>query len=163
MKKLAISCIFVVTSFICIVFATMALATTPTFSEVSIQMAKGDVAIAQVMMDEILRKRPESAKAHTLNAELLALQHANPKLIEAELAKANQIITKPVASKVEQGTNGIIMGLLLITVAIICAMIFTYIRAILKDERGKWPKLHKVDKDNYRTTLTGHSNKGELK
>ena len=67
-----------------------ALAQEPTLSQVYQAAESGNIAQAQRMMDEVLRAHPNSAKAHFVEAELLAKQ-GRLAAAEAELSTAERL------------------------------------------------------------------------
>jgi hypothetical protein len=71
-------------------YGAVALAAEPTIDQVYQAAKAGNFGQAQSMMDEVLKAHPNSAKAHFVEAELLARQN---KLAEAraELAKAQEL------------------------------------------------------------------------
>lgn len=71
--------------------ALSASAATPTFAQINTEIEAGHLIEARVMMDEVLRKRPESVKAHAINASLLAAEAKPLDKIREELAVANKL------------------------------------------------------------------------
>ncbi len=71
--------------------ALSAQAATPTFAQVNSAIEAGHLPEARVMMNEVLRKRPESVKAHSINATLLAAEGKSLAEVRSELALANNI------------------------------------------------------------------------
>ena len=61
---------------------------TPTYSQIDEAIAANNYPAAKVMMIEVLRKRPESLKAHYLNYELLLANGAS----KDELSEERKII-----------------------------------------------------------------------
>lgn len=139
-----------------ILFAGSALAATdPTMHQVYQAAEAGRLSEAQGMMDQVLRDHPNSAKAHFVEAELLAKQGrlagAAAELGTAERlapglpfakAEAVQNLQRRIASSnasaqpvsrahtVQSGlSSGIPLGLLLVGIALIAALVF-FIRAM---------------------------------
>jgi hypothetical protein len=81
--------------------ATTAFAAEPTLHEVYIQVEAGHLGQAKSMMDEVLRSHPNSAKAHFVEAEILAkqgeLDSARTELAAAERLDGSLSFAKPEA------------------------------------------------------------------
>jgi hypothetical protein len=60
-------------------------AATPTFAQVEETMQENNYKKARVMLNEVLRKRPESVRAHTLNARLIAAEGGDIQEVQDEL------------------------------------------------------------------------------
>lgn len=141
-------------------------AATPTFADINSAMVKGDVVTARVLMDEVLRKRPESVKAHTLNASLLAQENASKEKIEAEIALVNKlssgvelpkIIAKPESKTMSYVLTGVCF-VAIITACLLAAMYAT-IRSrskTVKPLKGENQNVQEIDPSNYSVALSTH-------
>lgn len=141
-------------------------AATPTFAQVEATMANKDYAVAKVLMDEILRKRPESIRAHALNASLILAAGGDKEEVEAELAYVNKLKTqaeKPIVPVVEQSSTlkYVITGLCIIAAIIASFLAGEYVKLRTRNKRKakEAPEVlpEEIDRSNYSTTLTNHA------
>jgi len=131
---------------VCLTSAS-AMAADPTLHDVYQSVAAGKLTEAQSMMDQVLRDHPDSAKAHYVEAELMAKQgrlaDAQAELGTAErlapglpFAKAQAVqelqariasshgLTQPIARSYQAPAGGIPWGLLLLGGGVIAFIIF---------------------------------------
>lgn len=66
-------------------------AATPTFAQIELAMQENNYKTARVMMNEVLRKRPESVRAHVINARLIAAEGGDIKEVQEELEYATRL------------------------------------------------------------------------
>lgn len=155
-------------------FALAANAATPTFAQVNEAIAVGNTKEAKVMMAEVLRKRPESVKAHTINAQLLVLTGANKEEIAAELALANKLkgsvqYASAEPDVVETSSNSVVKYII-IALCAVSAIIAAFLGYEYISIRGRKLKqnpitpegenneqIQETDRSNYSEPLSHHS------
>lgn len=142
-----------------------ATAATPTFAQVEAAMINKDYAVAKVLMDEILRKRPESIRAHALNASLILAAGGDKEEVEAELAYVNKLKTQtvqPISPAPEQSNivKYTITGLCVIAAIIASFLVGAYVKLRTRNKRkvdeDAGEDIPDIDRSNYSTTLTNH-------
>ncbi len=92
-KKLIAGLIFVA-------YTTIAMAV-PTFALIEDTINKKDYPAAEMMLDEVIKARPDSVRAHSLKASVLMATGADQNRIAAELAYANKS-NKEVVVEIQQ-------------------------------------------------------------
>lgn len=144
-----------------------ATAATPTFAQVEASMSSKDYDTAKVLMEDILRKRPESVRAHSLNATLILASGGDKKAAESEInlvekLKGEKEIIVIAHREPEKETsnfvrNGII-SLCLIAAIIACFLGKEYanIRSRTKVKVKEFVDSSEKDPTNYSTTMTTH-------
>ena len=140
--------------------ALTANAATPTFAQIEQAMAEKKYNEANVMMMEVLKKRPESIKAHTLNASLILASGGSKEAAEASLAYANKLkgvtnaLVEPVViSKPDNTAFKVFLGA---TSIILLGMFFYLVRMYVNITKKKEDDIED-DKANYSTELTSHA------
>jgi hypothetical protein len=96
--------------------ALVAKAATPTFAQINEAINTGQIQEARVMMDVVLKKRPESVRAHLINARLLGEENASLEEIKKELELAhnlgNGVEYTPTKEVKQDGVRKIVLTLL---------------------------------------------------
>jgi hypothetical protein len=87
MKRNSVAAIFVM---VAVAIAGSAAAASPSLHEVYLAAESGNLKQAEAMMDQVLKEHPNSAKAHFVEAELLAKQ-GRTAMAKAELATAERL------------------------------------------------------------------------
>lgn len=138
-------------------------AATPTFAQVETALQSHEYAQARVQMDEILRKRPESVRAHNLNAQLIIAEGGDDQKAAVELAQANKLKVKGdvlvPADDHFKGLRYILFAISAIAVGIACFLGKEYV-TIRSRSKAKVVEdvVEPIEKDatNYSTPMTIH-------
>lgn len=138
--------------------ALSAQAATPTFAQIEQAMLVQDYSAAKVMMEEVIRKRPESVRAHTLKAKLLAETGAPQEEVAKELSyvtalksKDNSVIVSP--QEQHNTLRNILIALCVLGVAITCFLGRWYVNIRSRNKTDNTEN----DPSNYTTALTTHN------
>lgn len=141
---------------------TAANAATPTFAQVETSLEAHSYAQARVQMDEILRKRPESVRAHSLNAQLIIAENGDSQKAAIELAQANKLKVKGdilvPAEDHAKGVRYILFGISTIAVIIACFLGKEYVNIRSRVKAKVEDDVEPIEKDatNYSTPMTIH-------